>query len=107
MVWIARIDFAGFGNLSGEKVEFEERKANLVLESDTVGKATVFGAVYATLFNFSMSKKLSLAEMTEKERFAPLPEIGLPYISGMDLFLGQRYLKVIRDFTEDAVQIVD
>jgi hypothetical protein len=107
MVWIARVDFAGFGNLSGEKIEFEERKVNLVLESDTVGKATVFGAIYATLFNFSMSKKLSLAEMTEKERFSPLPETGLPYIAGMDLFMGQRYLKVIRDFTEDAVQIVD
>ena len=38
MVWITRIDFAGFGSLSGEKLEFEERKLNLVLESDSAGK---------------------------------------------------------------------
>jgi uncharacterized protein YhaN len=50
MVWITRIDFAGFGSLSGEKLEFEERKLNLVLESDAAGKITVFGALCATLF---------------------------------------------------------
>ncbi|HEY9684127.1 MAG TPA: hypothetical protein V6C86_21280 [Oculatellaceae cyanobacterium] len=107
MVWIARIDFAGFGNLSGEKIEFEERKLNLVLESDVVGKSTVFGALWATLFDFPIVKKINQSEVTDREKFMPAPGSGLPYISGTDLFIGQRYLKVIRDFNEDAVQLVD
>lgn len=107
MVWITRIDFAGFGSLSGEKLEFDERKLNLVLESDSAGKITVFGALFATLYNFSKARKNSSSEVGDKERFAPFEGSGLPYISGADLFLGSRYLKIIRDFTEDAVQIVE
>ena len=107
MVWITRIDFAGFGNLSGEKIEFEERKLNLVLESDSVGKITVYGALWATLFNFQQVKKVNQTDVTDRDRFAPVAGSGLPYISGTDLFVGPRYLKVIRDFTEDAVQLVD
>jgi len=107
MVWITRIDFAGFGNLSGEKIEFEERKLNLVLESDSIGKITVYGAVGATLFNLPVLKKVNQNEVTDRERFAPSAGSGLPYISGADLFIGSRYLKVIRDFGEDAVQVVD
>jgi hypothetical protein len=107
MVWITRIDFAGFGSLSGEKLEFEERKLNLVLESDAAGKITVFGALCATLFNFSPVKKVNPGEVADRDRFAPFEGSGMPYISGADLFLSSRYLKIIRDFTEDAVQIVD
>jgi len=107
MVWITRIDFAGFGSLSGEKLEFEERKLNLVLESDAAGKITVFGALCATLFNFSTVKKVNPGEVPDRDRFAPFEGSGMPYISGADLFFGSRYLKIIRDFTEDAVQIVD
>jgi hypothetical protein len=107
MVWITRIDFAGFGSLSGEKLEFEERKLNLVLESDSAGKITVFGALCATLFNFAPVRKVLPGEVTDRERFHPFEGSGLPYISGADLFLGSRYLKIIRDFNEDAVQIVE
>jgi hypothetical protein len=107
MVWITRIDFAGFGSLSGEKLEFEERKLNLVLESDSAGKITVFGALCATLFNFAPVRKGLPGEVTDRDRFHPFEGSGLPYISGADLFLGSRYLKIIRDFNEDAVQIVE
>ena len=104
-MWISRIDFAGFAGVSGEKIEFEQGKLNLVLESSARGIDTIAGAIWSIIFNFPRIGKITPNEITDKERFAPSG--NLPYIAGMDMVAGSRPIKVIREFKDEAVQIID
>jgi division protein CdvB (Snf7/Vps24/ESCRT-III family) len=106
-MWISRIDFAGFGRVSGEKIEFEKDKLNLVLESDAHGNDTISGAIWATIFNFPHVKKATPNEVSDKVRFGPPAGTDLPYIAGLDLVVDGRPVKIIREFTDEAVQIID
>jgi hypothetical protein len=106
-MWISRIDFAGFGRVSGEKIEFEQDKLNLVLEPNAQGSDTITGAIWATIFNFPHVKKYSPNEVSDKARFAPPAGADLSYIAGLDLVVNTRPVKIIREFTDEAVQIVD
>ncbi len=106
-MWISRIDFAGFGRLSGEKIEFAKDKLNLVLEMKAQGGDTISGAIWATIFNFPHLIKTTAGEISDKERFGPPAGANLPYIAGLDLIVGERAVKIIREFKDEAVQIID
>jgi hypothetical protein len=107
---IGSIDFAGFGNLSGQKIEFDPARLNVVLETEPHAVSAIKGAIWACLFGFARVKKLSVNEVTDIERFAPT-DPDLPYIAGIDVNAmvssHALALKVIRDFADEAVQVVD
>jgi hypothetical protein len=107
---IGSIDFAGFGSLSGQKIEFDPARLNVVLETDPHAVMAIKAAIWACLFGFARVKKLSVNEVTDLERFAPA-DLALPYIAGIDVSTTVASpaleLKVIRDFSDEAVQVVD
>jgi len=107
---IGSIDFAGFGSLSGQKIEFDPSRLNVVLETEPQAVMAIKTAVWACLFGFARLKKLSINEVTDIEKFAPA-DPTLPYIAGVDVSTTVAShpleLKVIRDFADEAVQVVD
>ncbi|MBI2811840.1 MAG: AAA family ATPase [Candidatus Melainabacteria bacterium] len=102
-MWIERIDFAGYGNISGEKIEFKDNKLNLVVESNEYGKSTIASAVWAILYDFPESGDRA----GEREARKPSAASKMPYIASIDITTNGTRLKVIRDFSDGAVQIVD
>lgn len=102
-MWIERIDFAGYGNISGEKIEFKDNKLNLVVESNEYGKSTIASAVWAILYDFPDSGD----HPGEREARKPSAASKMPYIASIDITTNGTRLKVIRDFSDGAVQVVD
>lgn len=102
-MWIERIDFAGYGNISGEKIEFKDNKLNLVVESNEYGKSTIASAVWAILYDFPDSGERS----AERDARRPSAASKMPYIASIDITTNGTRLKVIRDFNDGAVQVVD
>ncbi|MBS2002803.1 MAG: AAA family ATPase [Cyanobacteria bacterium SZAS LIN-5] len=102
-MWIERIDFAGYGNISGEKIEFKDNKLNLVVESNEYGKSTIASAVWAILYDFPESGE----QPSEREARRPSAASKMPYIASIDITTNGTRLKVIRDFSDGAVQVVD
>lgn len=102
-MWIERIDFAGYGNISGEKIEFKDNKLNLVVESNEYGKSTIASAVWAILYDFPDSAD----QASERQARRPSEASKMPYIASIDITSNGTRLKVIRDFNDGAVQVVD
>ncbi|HEY9713388.1 MAG TPA: AAA family ATPase, partial [Chroococcales cyanobacterium] len=105
-MWIERIDFAGFGSISGEKVEFRNDKMSLAIEPNEYGKSTMLAVIWSTLYGFS-DKLLGANNNAEREARRPTAASGLPFIAGVDVRAKGRHLKIIRDFSDGAVQIID
>jgi chromosome segregation ATPase len=106
-MWIERIDFAGFGSISGEKIEFVGDKLNLVVEPNEYGKSTMATAIWAILYDFPLSQRTNPARMSDREARRPRKGLDLPYIASIDVRYKGRCLKVIRDFDDSSVQVVD
>jgi len=106
-MWIERIDFAGFGKLTGEKIEFKANKLNLIVEPNDYGKSTIAEAIWAIIFDFPRNLRPGLNRMTLREARRPRRSSQLPYIASMDVVSQGRSLKVIRDFDDGSVQVVD
>lgn len=92
---ITRIDFDGFGALTNRTIDFDTDKLNLVVEANEFGKSTMVEATWAILYGLS-----------EKEPFKPWKE-GVPFSASMDLEIGDKKLRIIRDFDKGSVQVLD
>ncbi|MGH9552156.1 MAG: AAA family ATPase, partial [Terriglobales bacterium] len=106
-MWIERIDFAGFGKLSGEKIEFKPDKLNLIVEPNDYGKSTIAEAIWSILFDFPRGQKVIPGAMSLRDARRPQKVPAPPYIASIDISFNNRSLKVIRDFEDGSVQIVD
>ncbi|HEY9774111.1 MAG TPA: AAA family ATPase [Planktothrix sp.] len=106
-MWIDRLDVAGFGKLTGEKIEFKPNKLNLIVEPNDYGKSTIAEAIWATLFDFPRNQRALADRLTLRDAFAPKRSLNLPYIASIDVSSQGRSLKVIRDFEDGSLQIVD
>jgi DNA repair exonuclease SbcCD ATPase subunit len=102
-MWIERIDFIGFGSLAGEKIEFKPNKVNLIVEPNDYGKSTIADALWAVIFGFSPEHAVLATGLRDMLK----PAGGRPYIVCMDLVAGKRPLKIIRDFNDGSVQVID
>jgi energy-coupling factor transporter ATP-binding protein EcfA2 len=105
-MWIERIDFAGFGNLSGERLEFEPNKLNLIVEPNDFGKSTIADAIWATLFDFPPRNHSEQALIALRQAKRP-NRAQTPFIVSLDIVLEERPLKIIRDFEDGSVQVFD
>ncbi len=105
-MWIERLDFAGFGNLSGEKIEFKNGKLNLIIEPSQFGKSTIADALWAIIFDFPRGQNFERTMFSLRELRRPAKPQS-PYFACVDISTGSRLLKVIRDFNDGSVQVVD
>ncbi|MDX2107179.1 MAG: AAA family ATPase [Candidatus Melainabacteria bacterium] len=92
---ITRIDFEGFGALTNRTVDFDADKLNLVVEANEFGKSTMVEATWAILYG-----------LNEKDSFKPWKE-GASFSASMDLEIGEKKLRIIRDFDKESVQVLD
>jgi uncharacterized protein YhaN len=92
---ITRIDFEGFGALTNRTIDFDTDKLNLVVEANEFGKSTMVEATWAILYG-----------LPEKDTYKPWKE-GATYSASMDLEIGEKKLRIIRDFDSESVQVLD
>ena len=104
-MWIERVELQGFGNLTGEKIQFRADKLNLVLEPNEHGKSTIAEAIWAVLYDYAPSQRSS--ENKLKERDARKPLSGGAFKACIDLVHKNRQLRVVRDFNERSVRVFD
>lgn len=104
-MWIERMEIAGFGNIAGEKIEFEDGKLNLVVESNEYGKSTMATAVWAGIFDFPPEG--SVGAGTEREYWRPRQAEGALFGVTIWISTGERSLKIVRDFNQKSVRVLD
>lgn len=99
-MWIERIDFAGYGKFAGERVEFKPASLNIVAAPNDYGKSLIAEAVWSIVFDFPRPEGLTLRDSRK-------PRTTLPYIASIDLSISNGALKIIRDFEDGSVQVID
>lgn len=92
---ITRIDFEGFGALTNRTIDFDADKLNLVVEANEFGKSTMVEATWAILYG-----------LPEKETFKPWKQ-DASFSASMDIEIGEKKLRIIRDFDSESVQVLD
>lgn len=92
---ITRIDFEGFGALTNRTIDFDADKLNLVVEANEFGKSTMVEATWAILYG-----------LPEKETFKPWKQ-DATFSASMDIEIGEKKLRIIRDFDSESVQVLD
>lgn len=97
---IENIEYLGFGSIIGEKITFVENKLNLVIEANEYGKSTMAESIWAIIYG--------LSDITENEtaNFKPWND-DAPYAGVLDLTINARALRIIRNFSDDSVQVLD
>jgi uncharacterized protein YhaN len=104
-MWIESIELEGFGNLTGEKIEFREDRLNLVLEGNEYGKSTIAEAIWAVLYDYPPGQRTSESKL--KERDARKPLAAGTFKACLDIVHKDRKLRVVRDFNEKTVRVFD
>ncbi|MBI4534174.1 MAG: hypothetical protein HY711_09555, partial [Candidatus Melainabacteria bacterium] len=87
LMWIERVEFIDFGNLSGEKIEFSKDKLNLVLAQNQTNMSVIPEAIWASLY-------------TPAVRY----EHGTVCL---DIVYDRRLLRLVRDFSDKTLRIFD
>jgi hypothetical protein len=107
-MWIERIELAGFGSVVGEKTEFASNTLNLLVEANEFGKSTMATAVWAALFDFPEGHIGSTSGAhggQTRESMRPRAGAHLPFKVALWANLGDRQLKIERDFAARTVQV--
>lgn len=102
---IEKITLIGFGGITNESVDFSADQLNLLIEPNEFGKSTIAECVWATLFDFSehsSNKRLS----HERENMKPWNE-SAKYEAVLDLLVGDRRLRIQRNFADKTVKVID
>lgn len=104
-MWIERIEFAGFGSLANQKIEFSKSLLNLVVEPNEYGKSTIAEAIWAVLFDYPARSKTTADKL--KEREARQPASGGPFKACLDISGKDRSLRIVRDFGARTIRVFD
>ncbi|HEY9784513.1 MAG TPA: AAA family ATPase [Candidatus Obscuribacterales bacterium] len=108
-MWIERMELAGFGNVIGEKIEFENDKLNLLVEANEYGKSTMASAVWAALFDFPQEFTAQAGPDKVNERDAMRPRGTASHSFQVTIYVSanDRLLKIVRDFDKKSVRVFD
>jgi energy-coupling factor transporter ATP-binding protein EcfA2 len=104
-MWIERLEVIGFGNLTGQRIEFDKTKVNIILEPNEYGKSTIAEAIWAILFDYPPIEASDNGN--GKPGAAKQPLSGAAFKGYLDLNIDGRRLRVIRDFVERSVKVLD
>jgi DNA repair protein SbcC/Rad50 len=101
---IERLEFIGFGNLTGQRVDFRKDKLNVLVENNEYGKSTIAEAIWAILYDYPPERYegANKSIVTAKK-----PLSGAAFKGLIDVEVGDRRLRLIRDFSERRLQILD
>jgi DNA repair exonuclease SbcCD ATPase subunit len=107
-MWIERIELAGFGSVVGEQTEFASHKLNLLVEANEFGKSTMATAVWAALFDFPdghIAVSSGAQNILGREAMRPRAGSHLPFKVSLWANVGERQLKITRDFSAKTVVV--
>lgn len=103
-MWIERLEFIGFGNLTGQRIEFGKNKLCIVVQPNEYGKSTIAEAIWATLFDYPDWDPSLPGSRPGVER---KPMSGAAFKSVLDLLLPDRHMRLIRNFQERNLKVLD
>ena len=109
-MWIERLEVIGFGNLTGQRIEFDKTKVNIILEPNEYGKSTIAEAIWAILYDYPPGEGPPADNGNGKPGqpgHAKQPLSGAGFKGYLDLNIDGRRLRVIRDFIERSVKVLD
>lgn len=109
-MWIEQIEFIGFGNIQNQKIDFNDSKLNLVVESNEYGKSTMAEAIWSILYDFpepqaNDSQRLP-KEMSARDVRRPRVQ-GISYAARLQVRTQDRVLIIQRDFANRTVEVFD
>jgi hypothetical protein len=100
---IERLEFIGFGNLAGQRIDFASNKLNIVVQPNDYGKSTISEAIWAVLYDYPHGGEPTSARRGGERK----PVSGAAFKACLDVSLGERRLRLIRDFNDGSMKILD
>ncbi len=103
-MWIERLEFIGFGNLTGQRIDFGKNKLSIVVQPNEYGKSTIAESIWATLFGYPVWDSSITSARPGIER---KPLSGAAFKSVLDLSTSDRHMRLIRNFSERSLKVLD
>lgn len=103
-MWIERVEFIGFGNLTGQRIQFGRNKLSVVVQPNEYGKSTIAESIWATLFDYP---EWDPALASSKPGIERQPLSGAAFKTVLDLNNDDRRMRLIRNFSERSVKVLD
>lgn len=103
-MWIEQLEFIGFGNLTGQRIEFGKNKLSIVVQPNEYGKSTIAEAIWATLFDYPDWDPSKNAGRPGVER---KPLSGAAFKAVLDLLTEEKHMRLIRNFSERSLKVLD
>ncbi|HEY9792183.1 MAG TPA: AAA family ATPase [Candidatus Obscuribacterales bacterium] len=101
---IERLEFIGFGKLTGQRIELGTGKLNIIVQPNEYGKSTMCDAIWAVLYDFAQWHP----EMGEvKPGTAQKPLSGAAFKACLDITWQGRPMRIMRNFADRSVQVLD
>lgn len=101
-MWIERLEFIGFGNLTGQAIDFGRNKVSVIIQPNEYGKSTISDAIWATLFDYP--ERNSDDTNLDPDR---KPHSGAAFKACLDLTIDERRIRLFRSFTDRSLKILD
>ncbi len=102
-MWIERITIYGYGPISSTVIDLGNSQVNVLAEKTESLKELLMNAIWSTLFGFPQAVA---GTPDYKLQFQP-PDEAVPYRVSLDLTIGGRKLRITRDFSKRAMQVLD
>jgi energy-coupling factor transporter ATP-binding protein EcfA2 len=103
-MWIERLEFIGFGNLTGQRIEFGRNKLSIVVQPNEYGKSTMTEAMWAMLFDYP---EWNPANGGARPGYERKPLSGAAFKAVMDVATGDKEMRLIRNFADRQLKILD
>jgi hypothetical protein len=103
-MWIERLEFIGFGNLTGQRIEFARNKLSIVVQPNEYGKSTMSEAMWAMLFDYP---EWNMAQGGSRPGFERKPLSGAAFKAVLDLDMSDRHMRLIRNFADRNLKVLD
>ena len=101
---IERLEFIGYGSLTGQRIEFGKNKLSVVVQPNEYGKSTISEAIWSVIYDYPEWDPTVSGSRPGVER---KPLSGATFKACVDLLLGDRNVRLIRNFSERSLKVLD
>ncbi len=100
---IERLEFIGYGNLTGQAIDFAAGKVCIIVQPNDYGKSTMAESIWAVLYDYPADARTETMDHAVKRK----PVSGAAFKACLDLAVNQRNVRLIRDFSERSLKVLD
>src|SRR5687767_13449825 len=103
-MWIDRLEFIGFGNLTGQGIDFaRDKKISVVVQANESGKSTISDAIWAILYDYAENSLGNGVPLSVERK----PLSGAAFKACLDIVWNQRNIRLIRNFSDRSLKVLD